>query len=600
MTGTTSGSWTVNPASITVAALGGSSTYGSSPSNPGLSATGLQNGQNVNVLTGLSNLFGVTGASSAGNYTMSVAGTLTNSNYTVTSATSGTWTVNPASVSVTALGGSSTYGALPANPGLSATGLENGDNVGALTGLHNSFSITNTSDAGNYTLSVAGTLTNANYTVASIASGSWTVNPASVSVTALGGSSTYGSSPANPGLSASGLQNGQDANVLTGLRNSFGVTNSSDAGNYTLGVAGALTNSNYTVGSTSSGSWTVDPAPVNVTALGGSSILGASPSNPGLSASGLQNGQGVGALTGLRNSFGITSASNAGSYVTEVAGSLTNSNYALVGTKNGSWTVTTPVQGSSADGSSHYIPGASGTGPPPAGNTGTLDGLSGASSINIGHATPATPATPAAPAAPATPATPAAAAAAVRPATTNAKPATPVSPPPPSLDTPLAMPSPQPEPAIAPTPRATTDCSDGQGDGCEAVAPPNKPAAATELVLSELNRTALTQEIDRGITEMRNSSSFTRIVVATVAAGTSLSITVGIVARLLRGGALLSALLTSMPVWRGFDPMMVLTRRKRREEDEDEPPSDVDRMFEDARSDRLAPTRANVNLSVAA
>ena len=81
---------------------------------------------------------------------------------------------------------------------------------------------------------------------------------------------------------------------------------------------------------------------------------------------------------------------------------------------------------------------------------------------------------------------------------------------------------------------------------------------------------------------MRNSSSFTRIVVATVAAGTSLSITVGIVARLLRGGALLSALLTSMPVWRGFDPMMVLTRRKRREDDEDEPASEVDRLFDDA------------------
>jgi hypothetical protein len=159
-----------------------------------------------------------------------------------------------------------------------------------------------------------------------------------------------------------------------------------------------------------------------------------------------------------------------------------------------------------------------------------------------------------------------------------------VSPLPPSFNIPLAIPSPQPLPPIAstPAPLVTTDCSDGQGDGCVAAAPPNKPAAAIDLVMSQLNRTALTQEIDRGIAEMRNSSSFTRAVLTTVAAGTSLSITAAIVARLLRGGALLSALLTSMPVWRGFDPMMVLTRRKRREDDEDEPASEVDRLFDDA------------------
>ena len=45
----------------------------------------------------------------------------------------------------------------------------------------------------------------------------YVANPAEITVTALGGTSTYGSSPSNPGLSASGLQNGQDASVLAGL-----------------------------------------------------------------------------------------------------------------------------------------------------------------------------------------------------------------------------------------------------------------------------------------------------------------------------------------------------------------------------------------------
>src|ERR1700693_5168215 len=135
--------------------------------------------------------------------------------------------------------------------------------------------------------------------------GSWTVNAAPVTVTASGGASTYGGSPSNPGLSATGLQNGQGVGVLTGLSNSFGIGNLTNAGTYALNVAGANTNTNYTVTSTVPGSWTVNAAPVTVTASGGASTYGGSPANPGLTATGLQNGQGVGVLTGLSNSFGI-------------------------------------------------------------------------------------------------------------------------------------------------------------------------------------------------------------------------------------------------------------------------------------------------------
>jgi len=60
--------------------------------------------------------------------------------------------------------------------------------------------------------------------------------------TALSGSSTYGLSPANPGLSATGLQNGETVSVLTGLSNSFGITGTSGVASspYALTVAGAL------------------------------------------------------------------------------------------------------------------------------------------------------------------------------------------------------------------------------------------------------------------------------------------------------------------------------------------------------------------------
>ena len=380
-----SGTLTVNPAPVTVTALGGTSTYGSSPANPGLSATGLQNGQNVSVLTGLSNSFGITNSTNAGSYTLSVIGTLTNGNYTLAGTNTGGWTVNPAPVTVTALGGSSTYGASPANPGLSATGLQNGQNASVLTGLSNSFGITNATNAGSYVLSVIGALTNANYTVAGTNTGSWTVNPAPVTVTALGGSSTYGGSPANPGLSATGLQNGESASVLTGLSNSFGISNATNAGSYMLSVMGALTNGNYTLAGTSNGSWTVNPAPVTVTALGGSSTVGSSPGNPGLSATGLQNGQSASVLTGLSNSFGITSTSPIGSYVMSVIGTLTNANYTVVGTNSGTWSVTA-LRGSISGGTTPTFNGPSPSNPnllvaPPSGGGGdsALSGLAGSS-----------------------------------------------------------------------------------------------------------------------------------------------------------------------------------------------------------------------------
>src|ERR1700693_3513754 len=127
--------------------------------------------------------------------------------------------------------------------------------------------------------------------------GSWTVNAAPVTVTASGGASAYGGSPSNPGLSATGLQNGQGAGVLTGLSNSFGIGNLTNAGTYPLNVAGANTNTNYTVTATVPGSWTVNAAPVTVTALGGSSTYGGSPANPRLTATGLEHAQGAGALT---------------------------------------------------------------------------------------------------------------------------------------------------------------------------------------------------------------------------------------------------------------------------------------------------------------
>ena len=103
----------------------------------------------------------------------------------------------------------------------------------------------------------------ANYTLASttVSALIGTINPADITVTALGGSSTYGQSPANPGLSATGLQNGETVTVLTGLSNSFGITATTavtTGSPYVLLVSGTLTNPNYHVTATINGSWIVN------------------------------------------------------------------------------------------------------------------------------------------------------------------------------------------------------------------------------------------------------------------------------------------------------------------------------------------------------
>ena len=46
-------------------------------------------------------------------------------------------------------------------------------------------------------------------------------------------------------------------------------------------------------------------------------------------------------------------------------------------------------------------------------------------------------------------------------------------------------------------------------------------------------------------------------------ASASFALTAGLVGWFLRGGALISALLSSMPLWRGFDPLVVVMRPRR-------------------------------------
>jgi len=68
-------------------------------------------------------------------------------------------------------------------------------------------------------------------------------------------------------------------------------------------------------------------------------------------------------------------------------------------------------------------------------------------------------------------------------------------------------------------------------------------------------------------------------VASDAAVGVSISVTAGILAWVLRGGALFASLMTSTPLWSSIDPVKVIGGGSRSNEDNDEPESEVEKYF---------------------
>lgn len=253
-------SFTITQREITVTALGGTSEYGQSPSNPGLSATNLASFDTVSALTGLGNSFGIDSTSTVNTYTLNVAGTLTNGNYNVTTTNTGTWSVTPRELTVTIDNQSKIYGNTFTFAGTEFTtsGLINGDTVSSAT-LASTGAVGTATVAGSpyaITGAMAMGMGLENYTVNYIP-GSLHVAPRPIRVTARGGRSLAGSSSRNPGLRADNLARFDSISALRGLRSRFKINSRTPAGNYALRVVGKLTNSNYQVVARVRGTWTV-------------------------------------------------------------------------------------------------------------------------------------------------------------------------------------------------------------------------------------------------------------------------------------------------------------------------------------------------------
>jgi len=321
-----SGTLTVSPAALTVTAANASRLYGAAL--PALTAgySGFVNGDTASSLTTLPALSTTaTAASPVGGYPITASGAAS-PNYTISYA-SGTLTVNAAALTITAVSTSKLYGA--ALPALTASygGFVNGDTASSLTTPPAlSTTATAASPVGGYPITASGAAS-PNYTI-SYASGTLTVNAATLTITAVSTSKLYGAALPAFTASYSGFVNGDTAsNLTTPPALSTTATAASPVGSYAIMASGAAS-PNYTI-SYASGTLTVNAATLTITAASTSKLYGAA--LPALTASygGFVNGDTASSLTTPPAlSTTATAASPVGSYAIMASGAA-SPNYTI-------------------------------------------------------------------------------------------------------------------------------------------------------------------------------------------------------------------------------------------------------------------------------
>jgi hypothetical protein len=310
------GTLTVNKAALTITANDQSKTYGQTVSfgagSTLFTPTGLQNGETIGSVT----LACTGGASNAAvtTYTitpsLATGGTFTAGNYSITYAT-GTLTVNPAALTVTASNQSKTYGSAytfgAGSSSFTSSALQNGETIGTVT-----LACTGgpaTTAVGTYTITpsaaTGGTFTASNYSI-TYNTGTLTVLQMALTITANAQSKTYGQTvtfgAGSTLFTSIGLKNGETIGTVT-LACTGGAGNAA-VGTYTItpsaAIGGTFTASNYSI-TYATGTLTVNKAALTVTASAESKTYGQTltfgAGSTLFTSSGLQNGETIGTVT---------------------------------------------------------------------------------------------------------------------------------------------------------------------------------------------------------------------------------------------------------------------------------------------------------------
>ena len=332
--------FSVGQAPLTVTAANQSLTYGSALATLTYTVSGFVNGDKAaNVLTGAPALStAAASASGVGSYPISVAaGTLGAANYTIANLVGGTLTVTKTHLTVAANPTTMVYGS--AVPALSATitGFVNGDTAAtAVTGAPAlNTTATSKSHVGTYPITIGtGTLASANYTFLTLSPANLIVTKAPLTVAANPATMVYGSTVPTLSATITGFVNGDTASVVTGAPAlSTAATSSSGVGSYPISVgAGTLAATNYSFPNLVSGTLTVSPAVLTVTADPKSMVYGSVVPTLTYTVSGFVNGDTasvVGGSPALTTTATRTSPS-APYPITVGVGSLSAADYSFV------------------------------------------------------------------------------------------------------------------------------------------------------------------------------------------------------------------------------------------------------------------------------
>ena len=288
----------------------GTQVYGSTSPTVSVTAVTDQNGNNAANLVNTSGLSAVASPGSSAGSTFALGGTGATAKPGYQLTYTGTVTVTPAPLTITASDVSKTYGQTAALSAYTVSGLVNGDSVSGVT--LTSSGAASSANAGSYSITTANASGSGlgNYTI-SYQNGTLTVNPATLTITAANVSKTYGQTAALNAYTVSGLLNSDSVSGVTLI--SSGAASSADAGSYSITAANASGSGlgNYTI-SYQNGTLTVNPAALTITAANVSKTYGQTAALNAYTVSGLLNSDSVSGVT--LTSSGAAASADAGSY----------------------------------------------------------------------------------------------------------------------------------------------------------------------------------------------------------------------------------------------------------------------------------------------
>ena len=309
-----SGMLTILPAQLVITAGDARMTYGGQvpllPSTA-VSYQGFAGNDNASILSNAPTLStDATSSSPVGAYSINVsnASDVKANNYSI-NYQPGTLYVDSAQLTVTAGDASMTYGGQVPALGVSYSGFVNGDDVSKLSSRGSATTTaTSASAAGSYPIS-AGNVKADNYSMR-YQSGTLTVLPAQLTITAGDASMTYGGPVPSLGVTYSGFVNGDDeSKLISSASATTTATSASAAGTYPI-TAGEAQASNYTF-TYVPGTLIIGPADLEVTADAETKVYGTPDPDLNYTVSGLVNGDNNSIFTGA---LGRSSGENAGTY----------------------------------------------------------------------------------------------------------------------------------------------------------------------------------------------------------------------------------------------------------------------------------------------